>query len=141
MAGTIKSLYETDFAEWSDHTAALVRAGRFDEVDTEHLAEEIQDLGEEVRRAVRSQTKRLLMHRLKQILQPERDGPGWHASIMNARGEILDAIEDVPSLKRHLNVSLDLVYRRAVRDARAETNRFCYFLEKYASRHCQGIRV
>jgi hypothetical protein len=34
----IKTLYETDFAEWSDRTAELLRAGRFAEVDIENVA-------------------------------------------------------------------------------------------------------
>jgi hypothetical protein len=29
MSSNAKSLYETDFAEWSDRTAALIRAGQF----------------------------------------------------------------------------------------------------------------
>ena len=39
------SLYDTDFAAWSHHTAELLRAGRFDEVEVENVAEEIARLG------------------------------------------------------------------------------------------------
>ena len=36
MAVTTKTLYDTDFAEWAKETAALMRAGRLNEVDLEH---------------------------------------------------------------------------------------------------------
>ena len=39
---TVKSLYDTDFVEWADQTAALLREGRVDEIDFEHLIEEIR---------------------------------------------------------------------------------------------------
>jgi Domain of unknown function DUF29 len=45
MAVIAKTLYGTDFAEWSAQTAELLRQGRFDEIDIENVAEEIQSLG------------------------------------------------------------------------------------------------
>jgi hypothetical protein len=45
MGAATKTLYETDFAECCTRTADLVRAGRLDEVDLEHVAEEIEDMG------------------------------------------------------------------------------------------------
>jgi len=39
------SLYDADFVVWTAHMAELLRAGRLDELDIEHLAEEIEDLG------------------------------------------------------------------------------------------------
>jgi hypothetical protein len=54
MATTTKSLYDTDFVEWTARTAELLREGRFDEVDLEHLAEEVEDLGRSDRAAVSS---------------------------------------------------------------------------------------
>jgi hypothetical protein len=45
MAAIVKTLYGTDFAEWSAQTAELLRWGRFDEIDIENVAKEIQSLG------------------------------------------------------------------------------------------------
>jgi hypothetical protein len=39
------SKYETDFYTWANEQATLVRAGRFDEVDIENIAEELETLG------------------------------------------------------------------------------------------------
>jgi transcription initiation factor TFIIIB Brf1 subunit/transcription initiation factor TFIIB len=116
-----KSLYETDFAAWTDTTASLIRAGRFTEVDAANVAEEIESLGNRDRKAIRAQLQRLMMHKIKQILQPERDNASWHASIRSARADILDEILDSPSLKRHLRENLQRVYRRAVDEALEET--------------------
>src|SRR5437588_12967566 len=108
-----KSLYETDFAEWSDRTAELLRAGRFEEMDIENVAEEIASLGRAERKAVRSQLQRLMMHKIKQQLQPERDGKSWRSSIAGARQSLRADIQDSPSLRPHLEENLQKLYRNA----------------------------
>jgi hypothetical protein len=123
MSGATKTLYDTDFAEWSDRTAELLRAGRFSELDIENVAEEIASLGRAERKAVRSQLQRLMMHKIKQQLQPERDSKSWRLSIAGARARILDEIEDAPSLKGHLQENMERVYRLAVADALRETDK------------------
>jgi hypothetical protein len=37
-------LYDRDFFEWTQYNAALLRERRLDEVDVEHLAEQVEDL-------------------------------------------------------------------------------------------------
>jgi hypothetical protein len=39
------SPYEDGFFVWTQQTAALLRARRFAEIDVEHAAEEIEDMG------------------------------------------------------------------------------------------------
>jgi hypothetical protein len=121
MSTATKTLYETDFVEWADHTAELLRQGKFAEVDLEHLIEEVEGLAGSDRRAVRSQLLRTLMHLIKQRIQPEREGTSWRTSIVNAQQEIDLLLEDSPSLRRHLEESLQKIYRRAVKDALQET--------------------
>jgi hypothetical protein len=122
MGATIpKTLYDTDFAAWSSHTAALVRAGRLEEVDLEHVAEEIEDLGKSERRSVRAQLRRMLMHQVKQQIQPKRNSASWASSIENARQQILDELEDSPSLRPYLEENLQKIYGQAVKQAVIET--------------------
>ena len=121
MGATTKSLYDTDFAEWTAQTAELLRQGRFDAVDMESLAEEIEDLGKNQRAAVRSQMLRLLKQLIKQRIQPARDGSSWRISIVSARDEIQLRLEDSPSLRRHLLDTLQATYDMAVKSAFAET--------------------
>jgi hypothetical protein len=121
MATITKALYDTDFVEWTAQNAELLRQGRFDEVDLEHVAEEIEDLGKRDLLAVRSQLRRMLMHSIKQKIQPERDGASWRGSIVTAQGIIIDYVELSPSLRRQLTDSLPAVYRRAIKEALSET--------------------
>jgi hypothetical protein len=120
MHTTTEAQYETDFAAWADEMAAALRAGRLDEVDLENVAEEIEGLARAERRAVRSQLQRLMMHLLKYKIQPERAGKSWQNSIESARDKIRDELEDSPSLRRHLEGSLERVYRLAVAQALRE---------------------
>jgi len=47
--------YDTDVVAWANEQAAFIRAGRFDLVDIEHIADEIEDVGKSEFRALGSQ--------------------------------------------------------------------------------------
>ncbi len=100
----------------------LVRAGRLDEVDLVHLAEEIESLGNSERKAVKSQLRRMLVHLIKQRIQPEQDGPSWRASIADARVGTMADLRTSPSLRRYLAQILQQTYRDAVELAMIETD-------------------
>lgn len=121
MGTATKTLYDTDFVEWAGQTAELLRARRLNELDLEHLAEEIQDMGNSERSAVSSQLHRMLKHLVKQRIQPERDGKSWIRSITEGRAEVEYKIDQSPSLRRYAAGNLQKIYVRAVRDALAET--------------------
>ena len=121
MGVIAKSLYDTDFAEWTAETAELLRKRRFDELDLENLIEEIESLGRSQQHAVRSQMQRMLMHLVKQAIQPEREGTSWRLSIVDARREIRGHLEISPSLRRRLEAALQKSYRNAIKDAIDET--------------------
>jgi hypothetical protein len=94
--------YSNDLARWATEQAAALRARRFNELDVENLAEEIEDLAKSDRRALRSHFSGLLAHLLKwqQASAQDRDlaGRGWLQSIVNHRVEIGVILEDSPSL-------------------------------------------
>jgi hypothetical protein len=121
MGATTKTLYETDFAAWADEMAAALRAGRLQELDLENLAEEVEGLAKADRRTVRSQLQSMMIHLFKRRIQPERHSRSWDSSILNARYEITDEVEDSPSLRNHLAQNLEKLYQRAVAEALAET--------------------
>jgi Domain of unknown function DUF29 len=121
-APSSEAQYNKDFFRWTQETAELIRQRRFDEVDLEHVAEEIHDMGLRDHREVRSRLAVLLMHLLKWNLQPERRGnPSWIATIAEQRRELELVIEDSPSLRRIPQEHLPSIYRRAVKDAIKET--------------------
>ena len=51
MASTVR-MYDGDFYAWAVANAELIRAGRLDEVDLVHVAQELEGIGKSERRAV-----------------------------------------------------------------------------------------
>jgi hypothetical protein len=113
--------YDTDFYAWTRAQAAALRAKEAKTLDWDHLAEEIESLGNEQRHAVRSHLRVLLWHLLKWAYQPDHRGPSWLTSIGNARAEIADRLEDYPSLRPLVPALLASAYPRARRLAASET--------------------
>ncbi len=113
--------YDADFFQWTQSTAEMIRQGRLAEVDLEHVAEEIEDMGKRDRREVRSRLIVLLMHLLKWELQPELRTPSWGSTIDEQRTQIQFTIQDSPSLHRLPSDELAATYKRAVKRAIAQT--------------------
>ena len=113
--------YDSDFYLWSSGQAALIRAGKFDQLDIENVAEEIESLGRSDKRALGSQLRRLLMHLLKWQHQASRRSQSWRNSINSARDELRVIVQDSPSLKPVLEASLADEYRIARKRAVEET--------------------
>jgi hypothetical protein len=98
----MKPQYDEDFAQWSEETASALRARRFDEVDWERLAEEIESLGANERHALSSHLTRLVQHLLNWQYQSHRRPRGWRTTIVNQRVEIAKRLKVSPSLRRYL---------------------------------------
>ncbi len=113
--------YEQDFHAWTRRNAELLRAGRFEEADIEHVAEEIEDMGRRDVRELNSRVRVLLAHLLKWQLRPEQRSPSWLGTISAQRQEIESVLEQSPSLRPVLESSLGDNYTRAVKRAAAET--------------------
>ena len=117
-----ESGYDTDFFQWTQTTADLLRRRRFDEIDAEHAAEEIEDMGKRDRREVRSRLIVLLMHLLKWQQQPaKRARSTWRATIGEQRTQLRLVVSDSPSLGRIAEQELPLIYPTAVKQAAAQT--------------------
>ncbi len=91
--------YQQDVIAWANEQAAFLRAGRLSEIDVEHIAEEIEDVGKSEQRELVSRVAVLLAHLLKWQLQPERRGASWQVTIRNQRRGVLRRLERTPSLK------------------------------------------
>src|SRR5437016_2913643 len=114
-------LYERDFFEWTQCNASLLRAGRFDQADIEHIAEEIEDMGKSERRALESHLIVLLIHLLKWQIQSEHQSVSWRGTIKIQRKDIVKLLGEMPSLMRWLKDNLAEAYEDAVLKASAET--------------------
>jgi len=113
--------YEEDFVAWAAETAQLLLERRFDEIDIENLAEEVQAMAGRDRREVLSRLTVLLLHLLKWKYQPDKRSGSWQSTIATQRAEIDDLFEDSPSLKRGLASSVRRGYPRAADRAAIET--------------------
>jgi hypothetical protein len=91
--------YDKDVILWSEQQARLLRAGRFAELDIEHLADEIEDVGKSEKRELASRMAVLLAHLLKWSSQPEVRSNSWRSTIVVQRKRVALAIKATPSLK------------------------------------------
>ena len=91
--------YETDVVAWAKEQAGFVRAGRFDQLDLEHIADEIEDVGKSEQRELASRMAVLLAHLLKWEHHPDRRGASWRASITTQRHRIKRRLDKTPSLQ------------------------------------------
>ncbi len=95
--------YEVDIVAWANEQAQLLRAGRLDLLDIEHIAEEIEDVGKSEQRELANRMAVLLAHLLKWQYQPERRGGSWMRTIKEQRKRVLLGLEETPSLSGKLH--------------------------------------
>lgn len=115
--------YETDIVAWANEQAGFIRAARYDLLDLEHIAEEIEDVGKSEQRELSNRMAVLLAHLLKWQCQSERQGSSWRNTIRAQRKEIGYLLDEAPSLRQKLIEDrwLDMVWSKAVAQASTET--------------------
>jgi hypothetical protein len=123
MAKTLvrPSLYDQDFLAWTEQQAALLRAGRLDQLDLDNLAEELDTMGRSEWGELENRLEILLMHMLKWDYQPARRSRSWKATMREQRNAIRRLMRRSPGLKRDLEATIAGVYRDAVGRAIDET--------------------
>ncbi|MDI6792146.1 MAG: DUF29 domain-containing protein [bacterium] len=124
----MNTAYTTDFNLWTQQTAQLLREHRWEDIDLEHLAEEVEDLSKSEKRGIASQLTRLLLHLLKWEYQPQRRSDSWLDSIIDSRTQIDLAIKDSHSLKDYPLEQLGQSYQRARGNAAKQTGMHLSYL-------------
>jgi hypothetical protein len=127
MPTSPERLYEEDFYAWTRHQAAALRRWQSSrpnlDLDLAHLAEEIADLGQEQRNALRSWTARIIEHLLllehSPATEPRRH---WTREVIQFRREI--AARLTKTLRADLARRLPALYEQARRDITTELERF-----------------
>lgn len=116
------TLYETDYQQWIETTLQHLREQNFNQLDLEHLIEEIEAMGKSDKRELQNRLIILLMHLLEWKYQPENQSNSWSATIDEQRRQILFIFEDSPSLeKSYLATVFDKCYLMARKSASKET--------------------
>ncbi len=115
--------YETDFYQWTQQQAALLRQGEFNRIDLDvaNIAEEIESMGRGQTHSLGSYLHNVIMHLLKWRYQPDRRGTSWRSSIRNGRYQIQRLLKDSPSLKPKVATLIADEYRPARENAADET--------------------
>lgn len=121
--------YERDFNLWIQQHIALLKQGRVNEIDIEHLIEELENMGKSNRRELINCFVPLIAHLLKWQYQykqlQERWGSftsgSWKGTITEQRTNIIDILADIPSFKGYLDEAVTIAYPKAVKIAVNET--------------------
>jgi hypothetical protein len=111
-----KKIHEEDFYAWSKAQADLLRAGRFADLDLEHLIEEVDDFGEALKRSVRSRIRTILERLLKLEHSPAQAArSGWYDTVLAQRSDLLDEL--TASIRREVEPTLPDLYEGARQSA------------------------
>jgi hypothetical protein len=113
--------YDTDLLAWAEQQVAHLRAGQFDQLDMEHLIEELEAMAGKLRRELKNRLRVLLAHLLKWQAQPKRRSRSWAATIAEQRDQIDSLLEENPSLRQDLDEVVRSAYPRAIRLAAIDT--------------------
>lgn len=128
VADEHSTLYELDFCAWTAQQAKLLQEEKWSYLDIPNLVEEIESLGRQERRELKNRLGVLLGHLLKWQFQPENRSKSWFLTIKEQRNQVLDLIDESPSLKPYLPEALVKGYRDglilAIRETALNDNDF-----------------
>ena len=113
--------YDGDFVAWAFDQARRVRELRSNDIDAEHIAEELEDLGKSQYDAAESYLTLILLHMLKWDHQPNHRGPSWRKSVRAHRRNLEKKLRKMPSLRATALDMLPECYDEARADAADET--------------------
>lgn len=117
----MKADYNQDFYRWTQEQSAILKSGRFSDLDIEHLSEEIESMGKSEKRELVHRLTVLLVHLLKWQHQPDHRGASGRLTVIEQRAQTIDVLDDNPSLRAALPDILVKAYRYAVLQTAKET--------------------
>ena len=117
------TLYETDLYAWTQRQVALLREEEFEQIDWDHLIEEIESLGSSQQHEVESRLIVIMMHLLKWQYQPNKrlTGRSWRKTIATQRVDLERLLRKNPSLRARLPEFVTDAYPDALKKAIIET--------------------
>ena len=113
--------YQQDFYAWTQQNAQWLRQGKLTEIDVINIAEELESMGKSQHHALINRLADLLMHLLQWQFQSAKRSRSWELTIIEQRQEIVDLLEDSPSLKHSMEAKLAKAYNQATIKAERET--------------------
>lgn len=112
------NLYDTDFVEWSDRTAQLLREHRFEELELDPLIDEVESLGRSERNQLWNRYSIVLEHCLCRdywipVDEREQNRRGWELTVAEQTRRIKRLLKVSPSLKPYFLEIADECYADA----------------------------
>jgi hypothetical protein len=111
---TSEQLYETEYDRWLTATIKLLKNRQFDQIDYQHLIEELEALGRSEKSAVKNLLLQILIHLLLyQFWQSEapRNINHWAAEIITFRVQLEGRLTS--NLSKLLELELANIYQNA----------------------------
>ena len=112
----LAQLYETDPNLWLEKTIECLKSDRLDQLDTEHLIEELEDLGKRDRNKAVSLLEQIIRNLLLlQYWSAEHDNNAshWEAEIDGFRTQLRRHL--TTTLRQYLEQELSIIYQDALR--------------------------
>jgi hypothetical protein len=120
-----QTLYEQDFSLWVKDTVQKLKAKNTENLDWEHLIEEIEGLTRSDRREIKHRLITLFEHALKRRYVPVNECyRGWELTIKRTQSKLQDILDDSPSLRSYLLEIIPNCYQEALENVRIEYNSF-----------------
>jgi ribosomal protein L29 len=90
---------QSDFYTWALESADAIRQGRFEGVDWDAVAEELEDMGRSERRALENRFEVLLAHLIRWRFQQDHRSASWTGTIKEQRRKGARLLRQNPGLK------------------------------------------
>lgn len=118
-----QDLYNNDFLAWTQQQAEAVRAGIWDDIDRDNLAEEIESLPRTDARRLWQHLRELMVWLLAYTYAPEQREahPHWYVRVVGERCEIKVIVDVWPHLRAVVTQELDEAYADGREVASEET--------------------
>nr|WP_048320823.1 DUF29 domain-containing protein [Crocosphaera watsonii] len=118
----LKELYEVDDYLWIQKTIKLLKEKKFNELDTENLIEELEDLGRERKNKVESLLRQIIIHLL--LLEywsqeSQYNASHWKAEITEFRFQINGIL--TKNLQNFLFSRFELIYQNSLKYTKRKT--------------------
>ena len=116
-----QTLYEQDFSLWVKDTVQKLKTKNTENLDWEHLIEEIEGLNRSDRREIKPLLITLFEHALKRRYVPLNECyRGWELTIKRTQSKLQDILDDSPSLRSYLLEIISNCYQEALENVRIE---------------------
>lgn len=122
LKDNLVSLYELNYDQWLENMIHLLQEDRLNELDKQHLIEELEALSRREKKAVERLLEQIIRHLL--LLQywtteSNYNANHWRAEIMSFRTQLNEDLTQ--NLRNHLQKNQGIIYEKALNYVQQKT--------------------